>query len=155
MIIRSMEACDLDAVVDLVERRRERLQAYEPVFWRKAKGSAETTRGFFSHLAADEQSLFLVVERGGAIVGCAQAREASVPPVYAPGRTAMIDDFCVSDDAEFSTVGLALLHALQRHLVERGFRQIVFACAAREAKLQELLASEAMSLASVWWTKGL
>jgi ribosomal protein S18 acetylase RimI-like enzyme len=155
MLIRPMEAGDLDAAVDLVERRRERLQAYEPVFWRKADGSAETTRRFFSHLVADEQTLFLVAERGGVIVGCAQAREAAVPPVYVPGRTAMIDDFCVSDDADFSAVGLALLRALQRHLVERGFRQIIIACPARDTRLQELLASEALSLTSVWWTKGL
>jgi hypothetical protein len=59
------------------------------------------------------------------------------------------------DDADFSAVGLALLRALQRQLVERGFRQIVIACAARETRLQELLASEALSLTSVWWTKGL
>lgn len=136
----------------LAEARRVRYEAFEPLFWKKAQGSLDMGRLFFTHLLGQPDTLALLAEREGRTVGFLIATAARVPPVVAPGATAMIDDFCVAKPDLWGDVGPALLEAARTVLREDGFAQIVVVCGFKDEEKTAFLKTQNLSLASTWWT---
>jgi hypothetical protein len=90
---------EVAACVGLIEARRERYERYEPRFWHRAANSAQMSQSWFAHLFAQPETVALVAEEAGCIVGFVVATHYPAPPVYDPGgRTALIDDFAVIAD---------------------------------------------------------
>src|ERR1700733_5493248 len=94
--IRDGRVDDMPAIAAMAEARRVRYQDYEPLFWKKAAMSHEMGRMFLTHLIGLSDTLCLIAEQDGVVVGFLIATPARVPPVFEPGPTAMIDDFCVA-----------------------------------------------------------
>ncbi len=156
MRIEGAKRSDIDAVVEIVERRRLEYQTYQPTFWRKSTDSAESTRDFFGQLAADGETLFLVASVNDVPCGFVIAREVDTPPVYAPGgATYLIDDFCVASPDLWRTVGEALLAAAAERVKARGAAQIVVVCGDRDNPKAEFLRRHGLTIASNWWTQPL
>lgn len=156
MDIRDAAASDIDAAVALVEQHRRQYQKYQPVFWRKAAKSAETTRAFFETLLEQEGTFFLVALDGARLLGFLIARKFPAPPVYAPGGdTYLVDDFCVAEPRLWLTTGEALLSHASTLIHEAGAAQIVVVCGDRDLARAELLRRMDLSIASSWWTKPL
>lgn len=156
MDVRKAAASDIEATVDLAERNRRQYQKYQPTFWRKAANSAETTRGFFTGLLSEPETLFLVATEGSQLQGFLIARNFPVPPVFAPGgETYLVDDFCVLEPHHWLTVGEALLSHASTLIHEAGAARIVVTSADRDLAKTEMLRRSDLTIASNWWMKPL
>jgi len=156
MDVRPAIASDIDAAVDLAERRRRQHQKYQPTFWRKAAKSAELSKTFFTDLLAAPETFFLVATEGRQVLGFLVARKFPTPPVYAPGGdTYLIDDFCVGELHYWLTIGEALLSHATTLIHEAGAAQIVVVCGDRDLAKAEMLRRSDLTIASNWWTKPL
>jgi ribosomal protein S18 acetylase RimI-like enzyme len=151
MTIRIGQRDDLPACVAILEKMRARYQTYEPQFWKRAEDAPAKSAMFLNYLIAQDTTLFLVAESGGAITGFITAKPQPVPPVFVPGATAFVDDFCVAENADWLEIGAALLRAARKTLQERGFEQIVVVTAYRDDGKMRMLKQENLSLASAWW----
>jgi acetyltransferase (GNAT) family protein len=149
MTIRAGIKDDLPSCCALLEAMRARYQTYEPQFWKRAPNAAKMSEAFLGMLTAQPVTLFLVAEAGGKITGFLTARPQPVPPVFEPGATAFIDDFCVLDD--WAVTGASLLREARAKLKERGFAQVIVVSAFRDDAKMEMLKREDLSLASAWW----
>lgn len=154
--IRHAVTADVEQMVELIEVRRARLQAYEPVFWNRAEDAAEKTRPWFEALVQDAAVLSLAAESESLIEGFLIATETPAPPVYDPGgATWMIDDFAVAEASLWQTVGQDLIKAAKAQILERGGKQIVVVAPVKEDDQIELLKAEGLSAASIWLTQTL
>ena len=152
MAVRAATADDVAAMVALVEASRERLQEWQPVFWRRAPGAAEMSRMFFGFLVASADYLTLIDDDAGEVTGFLIASETKAPPVVAPGGpTWTIDDFCVASDGLWETTGRELLNTARLQLTERGAAQIVVVCPAALTAKQYMLADAGLAEATQWW----
>lgn len=151
--IRPAGAHDVAACVGLAEVRRDQYQAYEPRFWRKSARAAEMSGLWFTHLFAKPDVVALVAVEDDVVQGFIIGAEQPAPPVYDPGgRTALIDDFVVSEGGRWGDVGAALLAACREAFRARGFAQVVVVGARQDAPKTEFLEASGLSLASTWWT---
>jgi ribosomal protein S18 acetylase RimI-like enzyme len=156
MDIRRATASDIDAVVAIIEAQRKQYQKFQPVFWRKASGSAAASTAFFIKLLGDDGTYFLVATEGKQILGFLIARKFANLPVFAPGGdTWLIDDFAVSEARHWLGIGEALLSHASTLLHEHGAAQIVAICAERDLAKAEVLRRSDLTVASSWWTKPL
>ena len=151
MSVRAGSAEDVPACIAMLEAMRLRYQTYAPQFWKKAENSAAMTKMFFAHLLGEETTLFLVAEEDGTAKGFLMARPQPVPPVFEPGRTAFIDDFCVADDSDWAGIGGALLDEARAQLKARGFEQIVVVSAQRDAAKMAMLDAATLTATSSWF----
>ncbi len=155
--IRAAQADDVPAMVAQSEQYREQLQTYQPVFWRKAEGSAEAQARYFLGLLQRSDVIALVHRAvNDGLAGFLIATLQAAPPVYDPGGlTCTIDDFCVAQAIHWPKAGTALLHAAMRLARERGAVQVVVVCPHRDQAKLTLLAGEGLSVASEWHTRPL
>ncbi len=152
--IRAAEAEDIAGMVALSEQYRQRLERYQPVFWRTAEGSAEAQARYFASLLPRADVLALVHGAVTGLAGFVIVRLQEAPPVYAPGGlTATIDDFCVAQELHWPTTGAALLNEAIRRARERGAVQVVVVCPHRDQAKLTLLAAEGLTIASEWHTR--
>ena len=143
-------------MVRLSETFRERLASYSPIFWCKAKDSFERQVAWFNVLLGLDDTIALVDDEAGVVQGFAIGRLTPAPPVYAPGGpVCLIDDFCVADDAAWSTIGAGLLREIETHAKQRGAVLSVVICAHLDAKKRELLARLQFAVTSEWHVRGL
>ncbi|MDR3472175.1 MAG: GNAT family N-acetyltransferase [Devosia sp.] len=142
----------MDAIAAMVEGRRVQYEAYEPLFWKKAATSEQMGRAFLSHLLNQADTLCLVAELDGRVAGFLIATPARVPPVFEPGQTAMIDDFCVARPELWSSLGPALLDSARTRLQAAGYAQIVVVCGFKDAEKTAFLETQDLSLTSTWWS---
>jgi hypothetical protein len=150
--VRSARVSDLDAMVSLIEARRAAYEPYQPIFWRRAKNSARSTRLYYRFLLWRRSSVVLVACVRGSIAGFLIARVSKAPPVYDPGGpTATIDDFAVGSDA-WMTVGDALLSAALSIGRRAGWRQVIVVCGAHDEPKTAFLRDRGLGVTTNWWT---
>jgi hypothetical protein len=137
----------------LIERRREQYEAVQPVFWKRAAGSAATTRRFYTWLLLfARRTLALVAVDNADLLGFLIARPGRTPPVYNPGGpTAIIDDFCVARQEDWMLVGGELLMHVRMFGRKAGWSQIVVVCGAEDQPKAALLRSTDLSVVTHWW----
>lgn len=137
----------------LIERRRAEYEQVQPVFWKRAVGSAARTRWFYrSLLLLARRTLILVADENGHLLGFLVARPVRNPPVYDPGGpTVVIDDFCVTSPEQWSVIGRALLEHTRAIARKAGWRQIVVVCGAADEPKAKFLQSAELSIVTNWW----
>jgi GNAT superfamily N-acetyltransferase len=150
--VRPARAEDVPPMVEMIERRRLRYQVYQPVFWKKAANSAESSLTWFAHMIENGVPAFTALE-SGKVVGFVFANETPSPPVVDPGgKTITLDDYCVADESRWPDVGRALLEAVKAEGRKRDWRQIVVVSAQADIPKSRFLAANGLSIASTWWT---
>lgn len=156
MLIRRAEEMDIGAMARLAETFREKLEAWQPVYWRRAEGSAELSENYFRQLMANEENCALVNEDYAGVDGFLIATLVDAPPVFDPGgKTCLIDDFAVAEDELWATVGEALVERASAWAKTKGATQtVVITPLDYDAKLGFLKGRD-MTPAASWWVKQL
>ena len=152
MHVRSAVAEDVPACIAIIQPYREKLAGYEPRFWKPAANAAAMSTMWFGHLFTTAE-VAIVAEEDGAVSGFLIATHVPSPPIFdIPGRTALIDDFMIADQARWDEVGGALLAEARRLLAAKDYAQIVVVNAAKDPDKTAFLEKADLSLASQWWT---
>lgn len=152
MDVREAGLEDIDAIVALIESRRQRLADWEPNFWRKAEASADMSKAFLPTLIDDPASTLLVAYEGTLLGGCLQFKPTFVPPVYDPGGTTwMIDDFVVAND-RWDAFGVTLLLALKAKTIEQSPGQLIFPVPFKDDAAMDFFKQQGLSPTTMWWT---
>ncbi|MFI6476874.1 GNAT family N-acetyltransferase [Nonomuraea sp. NPDC050663] len=154
-MIRAALPGDVDDMAKLMARRREQYEHYQPLFWRRAEGAEEGHAAFLTKLVEQPSTISLVAASDG-FAGFVIASLAPSPPVYDPGGpTCLIDDFSVTDDTCWRTVGVALLEAACDEARSRGAVQVVVVCGQADEAKRSALRLAGLTVASEWWTAAL
>ena len=156
MLIRRAEEMDIGAMARIAELCREKLEVWQPIFWRRASGSAELSESFFRFLMQSDDNCALVNEDYVGVDGFLIATIVDASPVFNPGgKICLIDDFAVAEDGLWGTVGEALVERASKWAKSKGATQtVVIAPLAYEAKLS-FLKNRDMTPAASWWVKQL
>jgi len=153
--VRDCTAADLEAVVHILEARREDYARYEPVFWKRKPGVARSSADYLRTWLNADRTVCLVAIQGEDVVGFLFGREAPTPPVYDAGPTAVIDDYHVKSPELWPTAGAALLAEARARLKDMGFRQFVVVSGYKDHAKMVFLRDHRLSLASAWFTAAL
>jgi hypothetical protein len=150
--VRPASRSDIAAIVAIAAARRERLEHYQPQFWRRRPGADKVQAAFFEQLLAHDDTHVLVAANRNSIVGFVIARLEPAPPVYETGGPACtIGDF----GADNVTTARELLVGVRRWATNRGASQPVVIAAHRDQPTRTLLEDEGLTLASEWWVQPL
>jgi len=153
MKIRQATKKDVSQMVLLSEEKRTLYESYQPVFWGKASDSAEQQAPFFESLLSQDNHIALVCEVGQKLSGFIFGAVALPPPVYdAGGKVCMIDDFCISADAQWENEGRALLQGCRKNAVAMGAVQFVIVCGQMDELKRKFLSDSDLTVASEWYT---
>jgi predicted N-acetyltransferase YhbS len=155
LAIRDCTAADLEAVVRILEARREDYARYEPVFWKRKQGVAKASGDYLRTWLGADRAVCLVAEQNGEVVGVLFGREAPTPPIYDAGPTAMIDDYHVKSPELWSTAGAALLEEARSRFKALGLKQFVVVSGYKDHAKMVFLRDHKLSLASAWFTAAL
>ena len=156
MGVRDAVVADIEPMVRLSEEFRSRLATYSPTFWRKAEGSFEKHTAWLSMLLPLDDTIAMVYDHRNLLRGFAIARLTAAPPIFAPGGpVCLVDDFCVAQEADWPTVGLALLAAVEARAQSRGAPLSVVICAHLDARKREFLAARGFAPTSEWHVRTL
>ena len=154
--MRKAEEKDLDAMVVLSAAKRVEYEGYQPIFHKVAADADAKQRLFLKDQLSKPDMLFLVHEDGTKLDGWLNLRLVGAPPVYNPGgKIALVDDFTVSQAAQWPTVGKALLQEAQKWAKGQGAVLINVVCGPKDAPKRQLLQDLGLSVASEWHVKGL
>lgn len=147
---------DVEPMVRLSEAFRSTLTRYSPVFWRKAEDSFERQSAWFRALLPLHDTIALVARSGSELRGFAIGRLQNAPPVYAPGGPVLlIDDFCVASDADWESVGGALLDRLEVRARERGAVLSAVMCAHLYGEKRAFLSGRRFAVTGEWHVRNL
>lgn len=147
---------DIAEMVVLSEQKRTEYAHYQPLFWRKAEDSAEKQEAYFYHLLEQDHIILLVSEADTGIDGFIIASIMPAPPVYdIGGLNCMIDDFCVTDEETWFTIGRELLGQARQTAKELGAVQLVVVTGHHHEAKRAFLSEMGLSLASEWYTAGI
>jgi len=154
--IRNATVKDVPAMTQLIARKRTVLESFEPVMWRPSEAAAQMTPAFFTHQLTQPNAVVRIAESGGRFLGFIIAAIQDAPPVFAPGgKTVIVDDFAVDEDAEADEAASSLLEAVMSEGRARGAVQIIVIAAARDARAARWLEARKLHVASQWWTRTL
>nr|BBH87536.1 N-acetyltransferase [Thermosporothrix sp. COM3] len=158
--IRAAQPADLSVMVELAEQAREKLQQYQPVFWRKADDSYEKHYAYLRDVLARESTIAFVYEQEEdgtdfVVAGFVIASIVKAPPVYAAGLTCHVDDFCVAHEANWLRIGRLLLDEVKQRAKERGANQIVVVCPHLDHAKRSMLQDAGLTIASEWYVTSL
>jgi hypothetical protein len=143
---------DVAAMVAIAATRRERLEGYQPQFWRRRPEAEKVQAALFEHLLENDDTYTLVATVTDTLAGFVIARLEPAPPVYDPGGPACtIDDF----GADNVTTARELLVGVRRWATKRGATQLVVIAAHGDQTTRALLEDEGLTLASEWWVQPL
>ena len=151
--IRPFQVKDIPMMVEMSYHKRRSYEKAQAVFWKYAGPNAEISqaRWFESLLDSDDQ-IILVAEGSQKIVGFIIGKLVSAPEVYNPGGlTLMIDDFCVNDDADWSSVGAKLVQEIKAIAKTKGAAQILVVCGAHDDLKRRFLKNAGLTVASEWY----
>lgn len=152
VIVRAVEIADLEAVLDIADRRRQQYAKYQPQFWNPAADALDKQRVFFATLVEDSETLFDVAVTADHLDGFIIARVAPAPPVYNPGgATCLVDDFTVDDPESWPVAGPLLLARVRAWAADRGAVQLVVVTAAGDKPKLATLSTAHLGLTSEWW----
>jgi hypothetical protein len=138
-------------MLELAAVKRAEYEAYSPVFWRPAATAKESQQKFFESLVNDAGWICLVHDTNEIVDGFVIGRVVPAPPVYDPGgKVCIIDDFTVADPSLWSTVGVQLRDATERHAAETGAVLSVTVCGQRDTAKRKALLDGGSHVASEW-----
>jgi len=133
---RELTVDDVDWVVELAARRRERIVEFAPRFWNPAPGARDTHAGFLAGLVQSPTTLALRTDHGFVIA--------------VPGHDRLvIDDMALEDDSLWPTEGDALL---RRAATGTPLRVV---CPLPEPARRTAVTRLGLSVAGTWWHRDL
>ncbi|MES2212490.1 MAG: GNAT family N-acetyltransferase [Pseudomonadota bacterium] len=151
--VRAAGLGDVDEMVALSEKKRRDYEKAQPIFWKHATDANSVQMAWFKTLLADKNHLVQVTECNGAMTGFIIGRLRQAPEVYAPGGlTLEVDDYCVSSDDLWWSVGRALLEQLCNMAKAQGAVQVVVVSGGHDVAKRNFLKSMGLTIASDWFT---
>jgi hypothetical protein len=138
MTVRAAAVDDSAWIVAALNRRREPLVQYAPVFWRPAPDASSQHRAFLDYLLTD----------GGAV---AYRTDDSVLVAAPRGDGLLVDDFFV-DQEKWMVDGRALWDAFSR---DYHGAQVRFVCPAHEIARGAFALQVGLRISASWWLKEL
>ncbi len=151
LTVRPAVAADLDAILALLEAKRQRYAVWQPVFHRPMAGAGAMQRPFILGLFTNPDFICLTAESDGRVAGFAQGRVVNAPPVYDPGgKVLMIDDFVVGDETLWPTAGAAILDEARRLARSRGVVLVNAVCGPKDEPKRRMLHEAGLTVASEW-----
>lgn len=154
--IRKAFESDLDAIADLAEKKRIQYERYQPVFHRRASNALSDHKAFLKTLLAKENTVLLVAEQEGQVLGFVYAALVTAPQVYDPqGKICFIDDFMVKDPSLWSSVGRDLAKAAFDQCKSQGAVLANIVCGPKDAPKRALLNELGFDVASEWQVRSL
>lgn len=155
-MIRAAQLDDLDAILDLASRRRGDYEQAQPHFWRQASDAVAKHRPFVIQLIESADVISLVDVDEDELRGYVFASLVVAPPVYAPGgHTGLIDDFAVTADDLWPTVGRRLLAEASAELIASGASQVVVVAGHHDQAKRAALTGAGLTIASEWYVRSL
>ncbi|MEL6308606.1 MAG: hypothetical protein AAFR81_20690 [Chloroflexota bacterium] len=156
MTIRCGVNSDVPEMVKLSEVARIEDARHEPLLWRKAKDSATHQMNYYEQYIQQDHTTVMVSQGANGINGFAITILQVPPPIFdLPGYTCLINDFHVSDDKLWESVGRELLVASIEDAKKQGAVQAVVVNHSHNRAKEQLLHSMGLSVASAWYTKSL
>lgn len=152
IFIRPARFGDIEQLVELIELRRDEYEVIAPLFWKKAKNSAQASRRYYKFLLLFRRATILVADEDGTVAGFLIAMRARVPPVFDPGPTTFVDDFYVASPDRWDDVGSALFGRLREIASDRGWSQLIVVSGTADSPKNAFLKSVGLSETSSWWT---
>jgi hypothetical protein len=139
-------------MIKIAEIERVDLAKYSPVFWRKSPDASEKQTPFFHSMLGRENTIALVCEEDGVIVGFVFAGIGNAPPVYDPGGlVCVIDDYGLASEDLWPTVGKALLDEALTQAKERGAVLCVVICPHLDIPKRTMLQQHGLGISSEWY----
>jgi len=156
--IHTSQLSDIDTMVSLSKAKRLSYEKAQPQFWRYAGEEGDNTqRQWFKQLLEDKNHVMFTAESDTQeILGFIIGRLMPAPEVYNPGGlTLMIDDFCVTSENLWQSVGASLIEETKAAAKSRGATQILVVCGAADHSKRKFLSDQNLSIASEWFVGGI
>ncbi len=152
-VTRPATTADLEGLVELARRRRERYAEQEPRFWRAAPDAVTVQRSYFCTLLNRDDVAVFVVDGDERVRGFLIASIGDAPAVYDPGgATCTVDDFAVDLDSSWVKAAPLLLAAVRRWAATQGAVQLIVVTGHHDQAKRDQLAEAELRLTSEWWT---
>lgn len=156
--IRPSTLADIGSIVELSKAKRLAYEKAQPSFWKyRGEDGDNIQKKWFEELLAHKDHLMLTSEDEHAhILGFIIGKLMPAPEVYDPGGlTLMIDDFCVSLEDLWTTVGAKLIEHIRPLAKDKGAAQILVVCGAHDQPKRTFLMKQNLSIASEWFVGNL
>ncbi len=157
-VVRTSQLSDIDAMVLLSKAKRLAYEKVQPQFWRYAGEEGDNTqRQWFKELLEEEKHVMFTAESDTKeILGFVIGKLMPAPEVYNPGGlTLMIDDFCVTSENLWQSVGAKLIEETKVAAKAKGATQILVVCGAHDYPKRKFLSGQNLSIASEWFVGGI
>lgn len=130
ILIRRAKPSDTDAVVKLREELLDFHQERDPYYTRREDAAKHTAEHMVKMIEAPE-SIMIVAEADGRVVGYLAASRQHRPQVFVGGEVISISDTCVSKDFRRGGVGVAMVEEIKKIADEMGIDRIEVGYSAR------------------------
>lgn len=156
IIIRRAFETDIDAMVFLSYKKRREYEKIHPQFWRYAEGAEKGQNEWFKKLLTKDDSILLVAELEGKIIGFIIGSIMKSPDVYNPGGlTVLVDDFCIASPMLWKVIGSRLLLELKQLSKKKSVAQILVVCGRHDEPKRSFLKRFGLRTASEWYVGGI
>ncbi len=144
---------DLSNLVNLAMQRHVEYQHFDHHFWHLAKNAKNLQQSYFKKLIQTKTTVSFIAYDKKQAVGMIIATPFKEPPIYNPEtKSYLIDDFYVTKNCHWQSVGKALLNKVIHQLHQQHVNQIVVISAdADKAKKQMLMSMPHFSSLSTWF----
>ena len=134
---------DIPILHSLGEKKRQEYERYQPIFWRSATISLEAAAPWLINQIEAEENIALVHETRGAIDG------------FLIASRGYVDDFALSGQDAWPTVGAALLTEAARDALERGTDRLLIVCAHLDQPARTMIATLGFELITTWHVRAI
>jgi predicted acetyltransferase len=152
IVSKSVES-DVASMVKLSYKKRREYENAQPQFWKWAGEVGEKTQfEWFAALLKDDKYIALSAKEDDEVVGFIIGRLVSAPEVYDPGGlTVVVDDFCVSNENTWQTVGVSLIKEIKAIAIDNAASQIVVVSGDHDKSKCNFLEKLGLTVASRWY----
>jgi hypothetical protein len=152
LLIRPAIQSDVRVIAGLCEAKRKLYAEWQPRFHKPAEGAKELHMKFLQETLHHEDSIVLVADDRGTVMGAVYGRLIQAPPVYNPGgKVLLVDDFVLADPNSWLTTGKTLLAAIWERGQAQGAALLNVVCGPHDEPKRALLKEFNLSVASEWW----
>jgi len=144
---------DAHQAAELAAVKRAEYEQYSPVFWRVADHAAEIHEPFLAKCIADPGFSSFAARSHEQLVGIAIASHRVFPPPFRsdPQPSWLVDDFFVSSAEAWSTVGIALLDAVEEAACAAGASRLIVLTARLDAPKRATIEAAGYERGASWW----
>ncbi len=152
LLIRPAIISDIIEMAKMADQKRRHYEQWQPLFHRPAADAKARHSAYLSGLLHHENSLLLVAEDRGTVLGFLLGEFRNAPPVYEPGgQILLVDDFVVREEPLWPTIGAALLKAAKERARGQGAVLANVVCGPKDQAKRRVLEAEGLGVASEWW----